>query len=137
MKTRKSKTTIEIAMFLKFLEFSSKHPPTHYVTYPLELESNNPENLKVKVEVIYRNRRIPPRTSSARAVLLRFIEDIGGKHIVMTLEATICRENGTTFNSRLSIKKDAHWKWTWSLRAERSVTACLNKRSSGTVRQQD
>jgi hypothetical protein len=66
-------------------------------TYPLELESNNPENLKVKVEVIYRARRIPPRTSSARAVLLRFIKDIGVKHILMTLEATICRENGDYF----------------------------------------
>jgi len=80
-----------------YLELSSSHPPVHHATYPLEIDPENPSNIKVKVDVIYRKRRILPYSKFRCSVFLRFLEDVGTKHFVLTLEATISKENGNHF----------------------------------------
>ena len=80
-----------------YLELSSRHPPMHRATYPLQIDSDEPSNVKVRVEVIYGRQRIDPRTKSARSIIFRFLTDVGVKHLLMTLEATIYRENGDYF----------------------------------------
>src|SRR5271154_191216 len=48
-------------------------------------------------DVIYRKRRILPSSKFRRSLFLRSLEDVGTKHFVLTLEATISKENGDHF----------------------------------------
>ena len=59
--------------------------------------NNSPSDIKVKVDVIYSKRRIESRSIWPRSAFFGFLADVGIKHIVMTVEATICKENGDYF----------------------------------------
>jgi len=80
-----------------YLELSSDHPPMHRATFPVEVDSDTPSNLKVRVDVVYSKRHIESRSIWPGSALIGFLTDVGVKHIVMTVEATICKENGDYF----------------------------------------
>lgn len=74
------------------LELSSTNPPIHKATYTV-LPLLTPEHFRVKIETIYRQKGIPPRTtSSSLGARFRFIKDFSAKHIIMSLEITIGKE---------------------------------------------
>jgi hypothetical protein len=62
------------------------------------IDSDDPSDIKVKVDVIYSKKRIESRSIWPRSALFGFLTDVGVKHIVMTVEATICKEDGDYFN---------------------------------------
>jgi hypothetical protein len=79
------------------LELSSTHPPNHKATYPVQRNSDELKNFRIKIDVIYRKRGIASRIQSALPASLRFLSDIGWQHIVTTLEAVVEKEDSDFF----------------------------------------
>jgi hypothetical protein len=64
---------------------------------PLSAASQGPQNFRIKVDVTYRKTRIAQRIVSSLPPRHRLLKDIGWQHIVMTLEATIERDQEDQF----------------------------------------
>lgn len=79
------------------LELSSQNPPTHKVCYGIPHNSEAPENFRIKVEVYYCRKQIPRRLRSIFPPMYRFFKDVTPRHLVMTLEAVIGKEQEDNF----------------------------------------
>ena len=89
------------------LELSSTHPPSHAATYPLVRDHGLPDNFRIKLDVTYGKKSIVPWAQYPRPGWpgRMKLSDIGWKHMAMTLEATINRDDVDGFQFPTREKK--------------------------------
>jgi hypothetical protein len=81
------------------VEFSSSNPPTHHVTYVRPVNAASPEDIKVMLKAVFRQRGKLVRFKNYGTFppSLRFFGDRRFRHLVVMLEARIGEEGGDDF----------------------------------------
>ena len=83
------------------LQLSQHSPLVHRATYTVLPHSHMPENFKVRIDSTFRRNALIPRLISsgntAVPTIFKYLEQICAYHIIMTLEATIGREEDFRF----------------------------------------